>query len=88
MASYRSNYENGAKELDEIIFMPEVKPIGALFFRLCYAGRIRKGDVWHEHRCEQIVEFEDGKIVRIEHLDLPGEAESLHAFYQKAGLAQ
>lgn len=41
----------------------------------------------HTHTCEQKVELgEDGLVVRIEHVDLPGEREAVEAWFAKVGL--
>lgn len=82
-----SNYDSASKKLDEIVFLSDVTEIDASTFKLSYLDRIRKGSVWHEHRCEQIIRFEKGKIVEIKHLDLPGEAETLKKFYKAVGLS-
>jgi hypothetical protein len=85
-ASYSANYESASKRLDEIIFLSEIVELDQLRFRLCYLDRIRKGSVWHEHRCEQIIKFQGKQIAEIRHVDLPGELDALQEFYSRVGL--
>lgn len=80
--SYRKNYEEGSKKLDEIVFISRVEEISNNIFIIHYTDRLRKGSVWHEHHCQQKVEMRDGKIAVITHTDLPGEAERLKAFIE------
>jgi hypothetical protein len=84
--SYVANYKKGLGKLDEIQFLSNVVQLGGNRFQLEYLDRIRKGDVWHEHRCNQIITFEGDAIADIQHVDLPGEVEALHEFYLKVGL--
>jgi len=87
LRTYISNYNSAAKKLDEIIFSSDVVEIDDSTFKLSYLDKIRKGSVWHDHRCEQTIRFERGKIVEIKHFDLPGEAEALKKFNKKVGLS-
>lgn len=85
--TYISNYESAQKQLDEIQFFSEV--VGendGQKFKLKYLDRIRKGDDWFEHRCEQIIQIEGAKVIEIEHRDLPGESERLKQWFTKMGI--
>ncbi len=54
LKTYIDNYESASKKLDEIQFSSEVIPLGKSKFKLKYLDRIRKGELQHEHRCEQL----------------------------------
>jgi hypothetical protein len=87
LKTYTDNYESGSKTLDEILFTSEVEPIEpGNSYRLKYLDRIRKGESWFEHRCEQHISFENGKITKILHIDLPGEPEKLKLWREKMGI--
>ncbi len=85
LKTYIDNYNSALKKLDEIQFSSEIIPLGNGVFKLKYLDRIRKGEITHDHRCEQIISFKSGEIVEIEHIDLSGEDESLQAFFRKIG---
>ena len=86
LASYEGNYLSAKDFLDEIIFESEVEPLEENSVKVHYLDRLRKGDHWHEHRCQQELHFLDGKISRIGHIDLAGEKEKLNAFFQRVGI--
>jgi hypothetical protein len=85
--TYVSNFDSIKNKLDEIQFLSEVaaKDVNGLF-RLKYLDRIRKGTSWFEHRCEQTIRISEGKIIEIEHFDLPGEAEKLKKWFSSMGI--
>jgi pentose-5-phosphate-3-epimerase len=87
LKTYTDNYESASQTLDEIQFTSEVEPISEGFtYRLKYLDRIRKGDSWFEHRCEQHIKFEDGKVKHITHVELPGEGEKLNRWRDEVGI--
>ncbi len=48
---------------------------------------LRAGDKCHVYSCHQRVHFGgDGRIARIEHIDLPGERRRVEAFCERAGI--
>lgn len=84
---YIDNYEIAQKELDEIQFSSEVEPTAEPgLFTLKYLDRVRRGSSWFEHRCEQKIKIVDGKVVQIEHHDLPGEPEKLQEWREQVGI--
>lgn len=85
--TYVDNFESAKGQLDEIQFSSKVVPADAADnFKLKYLDRIRKGSSWFEHRCEQQIKIADGKVVQIEHFDLPGESEKLKAWFVEVGV--
>lgn len=57
--------------------------VGSTDYLLKVPGR------WHRHRCEQRLWLDDaGRVVRIVHRELPGEAESLRAYLEAVGITE
>lgn len=79
---YKSNYETGAKKLDEILFSSKVEEMTNKSFKLKYLDRIRKRKSWHEYHCEQHIKIEEGLVTQIIHVDLPGEVEKLNQWLE------
>ena len=84
--TYEDNYQAGIKKLDEIVYSSTVVPISPSRFRLKYADKIRKGEAWHEYKCEQVIKLRDGLVLEIQHIDLPGQDEALQFFYKTNGV--
>ena len=80
--SYKDAHKAGESKLDEIVFSSKVEPLYDNSFKLHYLDRLRKSNKWHEHRCEQVIKFENNKITDIVHIDLAGEAEALQEFFK------
>lgn len=80
---YQSQLEAGAKDLDEIVFSSEIEKISDCLCKIKYLDRLRKKNDWFEHRCEQDIEIVKGLIVKITHIDLPGETERLQKWIKR-----
>jgi hypothetical protein len=81
IASYRENGEAGRKRFDNVFYESSVSLLGQDRARIDYTDIVNHEGGTHIHRCAQEVDFdESGKIVRVVHIDLPGEAEALEAF--------
>jgi hypothetical protein len=83
---YEANYKKGAAVLDEIRFESKVEETSPQTACVHYFDYIRKGELQHRYKCDQALELKDGKIVRITHLELPGEKELLKEFYTRVGI--
>jgi hypothetical protein len=84
---YINNFESVKHQIDEIEYVSEIIPDpGSNSFRLKYLDRLRKNSSWFEHRCEQKIKVVSGKVVEIEHFDLPGEAEKLRDWFARMGI--
>lgn len=81
-AVYRNNHEGASKIFDEVQYASEVEPLSNESVKLRLFDRYRLGDRWHESRSEQILKIENNLVTDIQHHELPGEAEALHAFFQ------
>jgi len=88
LAAYARSAEWTQRRFDEVRYESAVAAdpeggfvVGYTDYLLKVPGR------WHRHRCEQRVWLDDSRrIVRILHRELPGEAESLRAFLEAAGI--
>lgn len=79
--SYRASHEKALSMLDAIEYLSEVvsgpEPDS---LEIHYCDRIRVGTQTHEYRCRQRIWCRDARVVRIVHVELPGERERLDAF--------
>lgn len=81
---YRQLHAWSKKMFDEAIPSSEVEPVDESSCKVHFKDQVRIGDRWHESRFDQLLRFEDGLIVDIQEVQLPGEAEAMHAFFQEA----
>ena len=83
IAMYRE-LQNGMKpHFDEISYESEVEVIDGETCKVHYFDEYRKGDRTHRTRTEEIMKFEDGKIVSIEQLSNHGEAMAFRKLFQE-----
>lgn len=82
IATYRDATEWAFAAFDEIEFTSSVAPESEHAARITFIDRLTKNSHQHQHTCQQSVTVDDaGRITHIAHIDLPGEAESLHTFF-------
>lgn len=87
--TYRANTEWGFDVFDRIEFESDVSADSETSARVRFSDRLVVGEAAHRHASEQVVTVNaSGRIVRIEHCDLPGETEALHAFLAKCGVSR
>ncbi len=82
---YRQLHGFYLKMFEETIYSSEVEPLNGVACLVHFIDQVRIGDLWHESRFDQLLRFEDGLIVDIQEVQLPGEAEAMHAFFREAG---
>lgn len=88
VAAYRAHGDWAARHLDEVTYESEVHARDDGEIRVRFTDHVRHAGVAHTYRCEQVLSFDDAGLIRaIRHVDLPGEASALQAFYVRAGLA-
>jgi ketosteroid isomerase-like protein len=86
--SYRASGDWAREHLDGIAYESSLRwedgqVVVHFVDHLTHAGRR------FTHRCEQVLEFSDpGRIVAIEHRDLPGEREALSSFFEAVGISR
>lgn len=86
VASYRENGEWVKRAIDAVEYESEVRedPGGAV---ITYRDRLEHAGRRHTHTCEQRIRVDGaGRVCEIEHRDLPGERESLDAFFTGTGV--
>jgi SAM-dependent methyltransferase len=82
VAAYRDATEWAFEAFDQVKFASSVAPETDCTARITFIDRLTKNSHQHQHTCQQLVAVDEtGRIARITHGDLPGEAESLDAFF-------
>ncbi|MDP4198833.1 MAG: nuclear transport factor 2 family protein [Bacteroidota bacterium] len=81
---YRHLYEFTKKMFDEAIPSSEIEPLDGSSCRVHFKDQVRIGELWHESRFDQVLRFEDGLIVDIREVQIPGEAEAMQEFFKEA----
>ena len=83
---YRQNHFQALKIFDEMVYSSNVEDLGDDSYVINFTDKIRKGALWHEHNCYQILKVKDNLITSIEHCEIRGENEAMRAFMAKAQL--
>ena len=87
MATYVDSDRSAKEKFDRVEYDSEVSPSGDGRYVIRYLDRLTHSGQVHEHRCEQVLTFDDeGLICRIEHVDLPGESEALSSYLDRVGV--
>lgn len=87
--TYRTSTEWGFEVFDRTEFESEIFPVSEDSARVRFTDHLFLGDAGHRHVCEQVVTVNDeGRIMRIEHVDLPGETDALNAFMKSCGVTR
>lgn len=90
--SYRAASTWLRTTFDEVVYESEIERAGVsdTAVAVIYMDRLRKGELWHTHRCRQIVKVDrrSAEIVAIAHRNLDGEAERLNAFFAACGVVR
>ena len=89
IASYQGNGDWASRAIDRIEYESRVRATGPLSAVITFVDRIEHAGHKLVHQCEQHLAFDDeGRILQIRHVDLPGEPEALRDFFQTVGLAR
>jgi predicted SnoaL-like aldol condensation-catalyzing enzyme len=83
IAMYRELQKGMKPHFDEINYESEVEVIDGETCKVHYFDEYRKGDRTHRTRTEEIMKFEDGKIISIEQISNHGEAMAFRKFFQE-----
>ncbi len=88
LASYADTATWAERQFDEIRYESEVgEPAGDTAPVLYTDYLMKVPGKWHRHRCRQhLTVGGEGRVVRIFHEDLPGEKESLEAYFRECGI--
>jgi hypothetical protein len=85
--SYRANGAWAAQHFDEIWYESSVRSLDDATAVVTFVDHIVHATRALTHRCEQWIDLDGGgRIVRITHVDAPGECESLQRFLDEIGL--
>ena len=88
IASYRASDDWGCANVDAVDFESTTSPMGDGRFAVDYLDRLSHLGQQHEHRCRQMLTVEHGKVIHVEHVDLPGEPEALKAYFERVGVTR
>ena len=81
VASYRGHGDSGAKEYDSIDYESSVESLSERRALIHFFDHLRRKGNRMTFRCDQEISVdESGMIVRIQHVDLPGQREALEQF--------
>jgi len=88
LASYADTATWVERAFDEVRYESEVGEPEGDTVAVTYTDYIMKvPGQWHRHRCKQhLTVGAEGRVVRIVHEDLPGERESLEAYFRECGI--
>lgn len=87
IASYQNQAEAGRKKLDDLTWgRSKVESLDEQSASVLFTDHLRHKGMSHTHQCLQIITTKNGKIVKIEHQELPEEAAKLQVFYKEVGL--
>ncbi len=78
--SYRTTGDSAKERFDNIEYDSIVQLLTANTAQIHFVDHLYHNGGKHTFECEQRIEVREGKITRIEHLDLPGQREALKAF--------
>jgi len=88
IASYKGNGDSAVKNFDSITYGSAVAPGSGGWIVITFSDHITRAGTTLDHYCEQWARVgSDNTITRIEHHDLPGQAERLAAFKKAAAPA-
>jgi len=85
--AYRENTEWAFDVFDRIEFESDVIPESEVSARITFTDHLYFGSDVHDYRCQQILHLDNsGRIDRIIHIDLAGEAAALRAYFEVCGI--
>jgi len=86
---YEQNMREGKLKFDELIWgKSEIKKVNEDQFDVYFSDFLKHKGLEHNYKCKQIITIDaENLVTKITHTELPGEKESLQAFYKKVGLS-
>lgn len=83
--AYRRSGDSAEREFDEVKYKSTVTAVGDKTALIHFTDYLSNDDEQFAFECQQIIEIgDDGRITRIEHIDLPGQRESLSEFRRQS----
>jgi len=87
--AYRRSGDSAEREFDEVEYQSTVTAAGDKAALIHFTDYLSHNDKQFAFECQQVIEVgDDGRITRIEHVDLPGQREGLSEFRQEVGISQ
>jgi hypothetical protein len=85
--SYRSNSQAVRAVFQSIAYRSEIIASTASVATIRFTDHVAHQGLEHSYHCQQHLTWDDsGRIIRIEHEELPGERERLRAFCERCGV--
>lgn len=84
IAIYRHHHEEATKLFDEIAYDSEVELIDGDTCKIRFTDQIKWKGLEYETVSQQVLKFENGKIVSIVHSITPDEMQGMRRFFQTA----
>ncbi len=87
---YETNMKEGKELFDELVWGDsKVEQIGDQEYEVYFSDFLTHKGITHNYNCKQRLVLNDAEeIIRIAHIELPGEKEKLKVFYQKVGIKE
>jgi len=87
--AYRGTGDSAEREFDEVRYESTVTSAGDKSALIHFTDHLSHNDEQFTFECQQVIEVDDdGRIARIEHIDLPGQRESLSEFRRQSSCLQ
>jgi hypothetical protein len=87
IATYKEHSDYAKSTFDSVIYKSQIQQISPLEFEAIYIDIISKNGKSHNYQCKQIINFDQSfRIIRIQHVEIPGEHERILNFYSEIGL--
>ena len=89
VSSYREASAWAKDHLDSIQYASRVEDANESRAAVIFIDHITHQGKSHSYQCQQLLSFgANGNIVRIQHVELPGQREALNAFFATVGIAR
>lgn len=87
--AYRGTGDSAEREFDEVRYESTVTAAGDKSALIHFTDHLSHNNKQFSFECQQVIEVDDdGRITRIEHIDLPGQREGLSEFRQQIAISQ
>ena len=85
---YEKNMKEGKVKFDELVWgKSEIKKVSEDQYDVYFSDFLKHKGISHNYKCKQRITINSDNLVeRIDHMELPGERESLDAYYSQVGL--
>ncbi len=89
VASYREAGKWVKANIASVTYESSVRAVNESSAVITFVDHLEDSGLRHSYRCEQSIEIRaDGKIIRIAHVEMPGEREAADAFLRRIGVSR